>query len=650
MKNFFRIIPARHKGFTMVEIIVVIGVLSLVISSVTIFAIDSSRFSLVNTQRIQASLLMQEATSAIIHSKNDLWGSIVDNTGSGDKHMIFSNNTFQIQNGPLTIDDTTISFQINTVQRDSSGNIVSSGGTEDIATRVITMNAFWTDQLETPYTISTTFYVNSWNTPSWKKTLQAEFETGTTNDTIVTATGDGAVELNLEDAVSADWCLPFLTATTYDLQRQGVPTSIAGYPNHAYMGTGGNSSGPTLDHAAISSDDPPIVTQLGTMIQNFKVNDIYVPDLNYTYLATDSNEKEAVIVQISSEPYTETGYFDATSSLDGQAIFISGNVGLLTQGSTLMTFDISSKTGARPQLDAISLIGTGSDIMVNGNYAFISISGSSTEMQIIDITNPADIFISGYADVNGQAATSIYVKEDGSRVYLGTINSATEREFFIIDTSSKTGSRPIIASADTNGMSVKDLSVIDARAVLVGTGGEEYQVFRLELESSPLKCGGMENEYGLYGLETIVDSINLAWAYVLTGNTMGELVMVLGGEYGGGGGQGQGDQYVEYGDYTSDVFDSGLDNTRYYAISWNEQILANTDIKFQIRAGTTADLSAAAWIGPDGTNATFFTNSLGEMLPSSAQNKRYIQFKAYFYSNKVYTPVLESVKINYQHS
>jgi len=65
MKNFFRIIPARHKGFTMVEIIVVIGVLSLVISSVTIFAIDSSRFFIDATSSVVDSQLVKDLVQKI---------------------------------------------------------------------------------------------------------------------------------------------------------------------------------------------------------------------------------------------------------------------------------------------------------------------------------------------------------------------------------------------------------------------------------------------------------------------------------------------------------------------------------------------------------------------------------------------------------
>ncbi|KXK08711.1 MAG: hypothetical protein UZ20_WS6002000715 [candidate division WS6 bacterium OLB21] len=98
----------------------------------------------------------------------------------------------------------------------------------------------------------------------------------------------------------------------------------------------------------------------------------------------------------------------------------------------------------------------------------------------------------------------------------------------------------------------------------------------------------------------------------------------------------------------SNVFDTGSSSTYYYSLNWSETLNENTDIVFQVRSGTSSNLSSVAFVGPDGTNSTFFTNYNGEYLPQIIQNKRYVQYKAILTSDRIFTPILESVRINYE--
>ena len=83
-------------------------------------------------------------------------------------------------------------------------------------------------------------------------------------------------------------------------------------------------------------------------------------------------------------------------------------------------------------------------------------------------------------------------------------------------------------------------------------------------------------------------------------------------------------------------------------LSWSRQLAPNTTLKFQMRAGDTSDLSAVPWSGPDGSSATYFTDQNGESLPDELQNNRYVQYKAFFTSDSIGTPVLESVRLKYE--
>ncbi|KXK27429.1 MAG: LVIVD repeat protein [candidate division WS6 bacterium OLB20] len=640
----------KFQGFSVVELLVVIAVITIVLSSVFVFATDAATFTRRTRGFVNAATILQEEMRALLVNKQSLWKSIIDNTEGGEKSLSYTSDTYSIANGPKQNEDYQISFTIDRVFRDDLGTIIYTGGSEDINSRLINFTVSWTGSDGVLLTTEHALIVTNWNTPVWLETIQSDFTNGTGDGIIVTSTNGGALELDLEDEIEPDWCLPFLTSTTYNMQRQGNPTSISAIPNYAYLSTGGNASGPGLDSVSITSDIPPVVTQLDTDSTLSKLNDIYA-EPGYVYVTSDDNGAEVGIFDSSNQNNLQyVGYFNASSSTDGNAVWVKGNVGYMTQGSTFRTFDLSSRTGSRPELDSVELIKNGVDMMVVGNYAYIAIQGASIEFQIIDVTNPSNIFAVGQADLNAQSANTVFVNAAGTRAYVGTSNSVSQAEFFIIDTSVKTGNRPIIASYNTNGTTIRDLTVIeqDSRAVLVGTGGEEYQVLDISNELSPSYCGGMQMNQGALGVEGIVDSGNKIWSYVLVDDSGAELTIILGGEFGGGGGGGQGDEYLEEGDYISQVFDTGSTSTQFYSVYWDETLAENTDIQVQIRAGNTADLSAQPWVGPDGTGSTFFTNALGEYTPASINNRRYIQYRVYLTSNKVFTPVLESISINYE--
>lgn len=639
----------RHRAFSLVEILIAVAIFTLISSSITILAVDSLRSSQNNRLQFQAAAKIEETTNEIILKKSTNWLDILNNTDAGPKHIEYAENSFNIIDGESTDGDITFNLVINSVFRDPlSGDITTSGGVADINTREVVMTASWQDTIGKNQELSSIIYLTNWNTPTWLETTQADFESGSMNGTIATTTGDGAVELDLDSTVRGDWCLPQITLTEYNMERQGVPTSIVALPNHAYFATGENASGPALEHVSISSTNPPdIQLEQSYTNTNVKVNDLFV-EPNYVYLGTTNHSEEVQIIDANSNPFQKIGYYDTNTSKSVQAVTVNNNIGFVTYENKLDSFNLSQRTGSRPQLDSITIASMGVDLAVSGNYLFVAEDSTSNQMQIIDISDPSNLSIVGSTTLNAQQATSIFANQDGTRVYLGTKSSSTQNEFFILDTTQKADNSPIVASMDTQGTSLSDLSIINDYAILVGTNGQEYQVVKLENETAPEKCGGLDNNYGIYGVQTVVDEFGNAWSYVLSGNANAELMVILGGESGGGGGNGQGSYYLESGSYESSVFDTNVESPYYYSISWDETLLDNTDLRLQVRAGSTADLSSVNWAGPDGTDGTYFTNPQGELLPSLVQSKRYIQYKAFYSSDKVNTPVLEEIRINYQ--
>ena len=136
----------RLKAFTLTEIVIVLALVSIVVYSLASFTSDSIRFEENRWKGIQATLKVNEITNAIGIVKNDLWQNIIDNTNDGAKYLQYNGSTYQIVDGTeVTADGINLDFQIGDVFRDGSGNIVTSGGTLDIGSRVINLTAAWTD-------------------------------------------------------------------------------------------------------------------------------------------------------------------------------------------------------------------------------------------------------------------------------------------------------------------------------------------------------------------------------------------------------------------------------------------------------------------------------------------------------------------------
>lgn len=636
----------KIEGYSLIEIIIVINIFAIVFGSISVLSLDVLRASQIRRYRVEAQMAVQEQFNAIELNKNHLWASIMDATETGTKHVEFSSGVYHIVDGPGTEGEINISFEIYQAYRDINGFLTETAGTIDPNTRRISLIASWTDKYGFVGDYQTSYYVTNWNTPVWTETTQTDFSSGTLIDTLSTANGDGAVELDLSNMIRGDWCSPELTMSQHNMARQGVPTAIAAVPNYAFLTTGENASGPPLEYVNITSDNPPTVTSLGTYdAETIKVYDIYVEG-DYIYIANTDKQEEVKIFDHSAQTFNKVGSFSYNSSRNPTAVTANENVGYITVENNLYVFDLTSKTGTRPQLSQFTLAGNAVDMEVKDGYAYVLIQGSSTKMQILDVSNPSSISQAGTASFTSADPTSLFVRDD--RVYIGTKVSATVPEFFIVDISTKTGSRPVIGTVDSNGTEIRGLAIVDNRAMLVGIGGLEYQVYNIEDETNPISCGGLNNDYGILGISTVIDEYNNSWAYILTGNANAELMVVLGGKSLAGGGNGQGNYYVSSGQYESSVFDTLNPLARYYSLTWDETVYANTDIQIQLRSGDTVDLSGIDWVGPDGTSATYFTEPVTTQLPEILQNHRYIQYKLYFTSDLVNTPVLEAIRINYQ--
>ncbi len=640
------------KGFSLVEILLAIALFVLIIFVVANFSIDSITSTKNASTRTAAVYRVKEIQNAVNIIKNDMWSTVVLNTDTGPLHIEFNDGIYSLVAGELVEEGVAYNINIKSIERDVNGNIVETGGVVDPHTRAIEISASWDSMGNTPMQIDSKFYVNDWSTLELLSTTKSDFDTGSYFQARSTTVVDG--EISLQQIIYPDWCKPALSVNEYNIPGEASAKTLFSYTGETYLGTGGNATGVAFTKLTIQGIDNPIINVEGEF-NGYLTNNIFVLG-NYAYLGTTMDTKEVVILDISSLPYTEVGYFNTSRTDDANSVYVVGNVGYVAAGKYVYTFDVTSNIGSRTALGSIKVslnqnwgkLSAVSQIVVKNSYLFASLDEDWYELAIVNVTNPASMTITSQTSVNNQQTFDIYVSENSNRTYFGTGNSSSEREFFILDTTSKSGARPTIGRYDTNGMSVNGIAIVekDKRAVLVGKNGEEYQAVNISNEASPVRCGGMQLDSGINDIDSVSDVQNNSFSYILTANTTKDFLVLKGGP--GLGGDEEGYGYPTNGEYQSQVFDTGSTSTYYYLLDAYGLKPSGTDVKIQIRTGTSADLSAESYRGPDGTTGTYFTINNSNPISEFFNNKQYFQYRVELTSDTIYTPRLDEVKLTYQ--
>lgn len=628
-------------GQSLVELLVAIAIAMLILPALATGLVASRSARPQTEQRLSAIALLREGQEAVRSVREKGWTAFANN---GTFHPVASSNTWSLVEGEEAVDSYTRQIEISDVYRsNTSGNIISdTNGWIDPSTKKVVVSVSWDKPL--PSTVSSQAYLTRFGNLTFTQTTESELNQGTKNGVVVTNTAGGEVVLGAGGG--GDWCSPSQSILAqFDLPKNGVANALSAYQGRAIAGTGENASGVSLADISITDTNPPVPTIRGTF-NGYKTNDVYI-DGTYAYIATDDNQKEVVIVDLNT--YQEVGYFNASGPSDATSVFVLGDKGYVTSGLTLYIFDLSSKSGARPLLGSYLFLGIATSVVVSGNYAFVSLSFSLIEMQIIDVSNPQSLFNAGWANVNGRDGKKVFVNPSATRAYLATNADPFFPEFFIIDITSKTGSRPIIGSYNASGMNPTGLSIVPGnKALLVGTEGEEYQVIDITQESLPSRCGGLQVDTGIKGVVGILETDGDAYSYIVTGDASLEFKIIEGGP---------GGQFSTEGTFESSTFDASLSAAfNIFFASVNKP--PATDIKFQIGVSLanpqTSNCTGLTFtfVGPDGggnsyysTNSAIFVNQDGSGYENPGRCIRYKSFLSTI--DPTQTPTLYDFTVNY---
>ena len=290
---------------------------------------------------------------------------------------------------------------------------------------------------------------------------------------------------------------------------------------------------------------------------------------------------------------------------------------------------------------------------MNGSYAFVAVDSEPTPMQIIQISNGGQTLSAvGSANLpDDEDGVDVAVNSIGTRAYL--IIEANKK-FYIVDTTTKSGNQPTLGTYSTGIMTPKGIAVVPGnRAIVVGLGGEEYQVVNISNESLPARCGGVDVNITINGVSSIVESDGDAYSYIISDSDP-EFRIIDGGS---------GGAYSSEGTFESQTFNPGYQtaDNRFVA---NFSQPASTAIQFQVSLANLESgvcPSSFTFVGQDGTSSTWFPLTptpglstlsapfpLGTYAPNYSNPGQCFRYKAKLSTtDQNNTPVLYDFTINY---
>ena len=622
----------KLKAFSLVELVIAIGLFTISISAFAFLAIDAYKSVQSAKSRNYSSEISKDILNSIMVIKRRSWGDIVDFTQTGNLHITNTEGNLVITSGDFDTTDYLYFFTIEPIYRDIDGNIVDElSGTLDPGSRKINLTIQFKGALIKENVYTDSFIVNNWDNFVLAHEDQEDF-TGTDEGVIVQ---DGNVLLQKE--LKPDWCKPELTLSKFNLNGQSVGPGLTASPGNAYVSAGKNASGDTFSHIRISSAKPPAITFAGSF-NDSKGNDIFT-DGNYVYVATDSKRDTVAIVQ----NYVKVGRYGTNSSSKSEAVYVNGNYGFVSYGRNVDIFDLSSKTGARSKISTANLTNYSviKDISVSGSYLYLGTSDTSKEIYIFNISNIASPTFVKTININMASLNSIYTDTSKNALFVGGTASSSQKELFVIDITDPINAT-VTAEVETNGMTINDIVTYENKLMLGGSGTTNYMVLKIDSLSQPALCGQVTISGSILAFD-VVENNSRKYAYILTNDTNNELQVIEGGA---GGGDEFGLGYLENGVYTSQIIDLEADNFRLFMLNLVGTVPEGTTLKTELKLSNNADMSGSVWFGPD-IDDTFF-NGVGSFEINHPDIRgRYFQYKITMESNIVSTPTIDKIEIYY---
>lgn len=436
----------KQKGFGLLELIVAMALFMIVVVVGAGGVLQTYSINTLSGTETQAKLYAQEGVEATHSIAKQNWALMVPgayglDTGGGN--WVFSGSSDTLGNYVRTT-------QIQTVQRDGSGNVVTSGGTVDPDIFKVNVSIDWS------------------LSPTRNNTVDLETYLTNYRKAIVSA---------------GDWSNPTQqSAVNIAGNNNGWKVQVDG--SYAYViRAGGNPDFVVIDISNLAA--PTQVGSfvlLGAPIRMHKVG-------NYVYIASNRNNQELQIVDVSTPASPSlAGSYNLPGNNNALGVHVVGTTAYVTRDSSgndeLIIFDASTP-GSPTILGSVNLTADGNDIIVIGNYAYIASDSNTQELQVVDVSNTASPFIAGSLGLSGNNNAET-VDAEGSIAVIGRANGDVD----IIDISTPTS--PSSLGTYDAGSFVRDVDyVASLNYVFVANDNNpnEFQVIDISTPATPTLVG-----------------------------------------------------------------------------------------------------------------------------------------------------------------
>lgn len=521
-------------GQLIVELLLAFGLSSILLPALLTGFVSAIAGREVYEQRLAATALLREAEEAIRSFRNEDWQNIAVLDATKTYFPSVLGTKWVLAEGSGPINGFTRGINVFDVYRDVSRNIVDQGtpgATFDPSTRKFQITVSWPGMVTR--SVDSTIYITRYSNTFFAEGHTAESPSGGFKD----------------------WCTPVgPSVTNVNIPHQAAATSIQAFEstdgtgNRVLMGTGASADSPAFTNVKIIGNNPPTASILGDYDPNpqIKVNGLS-EDANYGFLATDS--KGIVILDLRSTPYQQKGSFNPQHMKKVNDVYVVGNTGYAVTEDKLYIFTIIINPDGSVSTTHVGNIDltNGARVVVDSSnqYAYVPNPDTNGELKIIDVhSHPSSLTGADVKNVNvdGGAGKAVFINASATRAYLATANSLTQPEFFIIDITDK--ANPVLmpqGTYDTGDMGPRGVTIVSGlRAIIVGTGGHEYQVFVVaddKVAFCPNHALGddfLNIDSGIYAISSVLQADQHAYSYITTGDTGAELKIIEGGPGTGG--------------------------------------------------------------------------------------------------------------------
>jgi type II secretory pathway pseudopilin PulG len=199
-------LKSNNIGATLVEVLVAIALLGIMTPALTTAFVTSYNSRPSSDQKLIATNILKKLSTVVRNVRENSWSNISVN---GTYHPSASGNSWALVTNAETVNGFTDQIVISDIQRDSGGNIVSTGGTVDPSTKLFTNSVSWTRPNSS--SVSNTIYLTRWqNASSWTQTTNSDFSSDNLVNVTVTNFFGGEAQLSNGQTSGT------LTSSTFD--------------------------------------------------------------------------------------------------------------------------------------------------------------------------------------------------------------------------------------------------------------------------------------------------------------------------------------------------------------------------------------------------------------------------------------------------